>query len=183
MFSALESHKELSVSDKLLKVTYKVIDKMISKYDTKRLKMLPSKKSGVVDNAAGRMPAKKPVKNGIAIFSISAEGKISRSPEQVIVRNNFCRLENIDIFGNTCVITDLVNRSLSLYKLNSDPKLINPVQTINLANAAPHGAKFSPDGRWLIISCLGLKIIDQEPRFFDWELPREDKIFVFERES
>ena len=42
-------------------------------------------------------PEIKPNKNGIAIFSINAEGKIGGNPEQTIVKK-FCRLENIDIF-------------------------------------------------------------------------------------
>ena len=48
-------------------------------------------------------------KNGIATFSINAEGKIARRPEQVIMRKDFCRLENIDVFDGTCVVTDTVN--------------------------------------------------------------------------
>jgi hypothetical protein len=122
-----------------------------------------------------------PTKNGIAIFSINAEGEIARSPERILVQKDFCRLENIDILDGTCVITDLINHSFSLYSLTQDPKFRNPVQTVNLGNAAPHGAKFSPDGGLLVISCLGLKIVNQEPQFLDWESPREDKIFVFER--
>ena len=115
------------------------------------------------------------------MFSIDASGNIARSPDQVFVRKKFCRLENIDVFEGTCVITDVSNRSLFLYDLYRDTKLKHPVQTVSLGNAAPHGAKFSPDGRLLIISCVGLKIVDQEPQFYDWESPREDKIFVFER--
>jgi hypothetical protein len=97
------------------------------------------------------------------------------------VRKNFCRLENIDIFGDTCVVTDLVNNSLSLYDLTRDSKLTNPVQTVKLGNATPHGAKFSPDGRLLVISSLGVKVVNQEAQWANWESPREDKIVVFER--
>jgi DNA-binding beta-propeller fold protein YncE len=126
------------------------------------------------------MPVKKPTKNGIAIFSIDEEGKIAESPDQIIVKKN-CRLENIDVVESTCVITDVVNNSFSLYDLTSDPKLKKPVQTVNLGNAAPHGAKFSPDGRLLVISCLGVKIANQKIHWSDWESPREDKVLVFER--
>jgi hypothetical protein len=85
------------------------------------------------------------------------------------------------MFEGTCVITDIVNRAVFLYDLTKDQKLKNPVQTINVGSAAPHGAKFSPNGKLLIISSLGLKIANQEIRFFDWESPREDKIIVCER--
>ena len=168
-----------------MKLSYKAINKLRTKIFQKgqsfnnTLMRVRSKKSVELEkpNPQDRMPTK----NGIAIFSINAEGKIARSPEQVIVQKDFCRLENIDIFDGTCVITDLINHSFSLYDLTQDPKFRNPVQTVNLGNAAPHGAKFSPDGRLLVISCLGLKIVNQEPQFLDWESPREDKIFVFER--
>jgi 6-phosphogluconolactonase (cycloisomerase 2 family) len=123
-----------------------------------------------------------PTKNGIAAFSINAKGKIARTPDQVIVRENFCRLENIHTFDDTCVITDLANHSVFLFDLLQDPKFMNPIQIINLGRAAsPHGAKFSPDGRLLITSCLGVKVVNQEPQFIEWESPREDKIFVFAR--
>jgi hypothetical protein len=127
------------------------------------------------------LPNIRPTKNGIATFSINADGKIARSPEQVIVRENYCRLENIDIFDNTCAITDLMNHSLFLYDLTQDSKFTNPVQTVDLGNATPHGAKFSPDGRLLIISCLGVKVVNQDIHWFDWASPREDKIVVLER--
>ena len=122
-----------------------------------------------------------PTKNGLATFSINAEGKIARRPEQVIVRKDFCRLENIDVFDGTCVVTDTVNHLLLLYDLTQDQNFTYPFHTVNFGNATPHGAKFSPDGRLLVISSLGRKVVNQELRFVDWESPREDKIFVFER--
>jgi DNA-binding beta-propeller fold protein YncE len=122
-----------------------------------------------------------PTKNGIATFTISEEGKIARRAENVNVWNEFCRLENIDISNGTCVVTDLVNHSLLLYDLTHDSNFTKPIKTINLGNATPHGAKFSPDGKLLIISSLGVKVANQEPQWFTWESPREDKIVVFER--
>ena len=132
-------------------------------------------------NARDILP--KPTKNGIAIFSINSEGKIARSPDRIIVKKNFCRLENIDIFDSACVITDVVNNSFFLYDLIHDPKFEKPVQTVSLGNAAPHGAKFSPDGRLLVISCLGVKIVNHKIHWDDWESPREDKVFIFDRAS
>ena len=122
-----------------------------------------------------------PTKNGIATFSINAEGKIARRPEQVIVRKDFCRLENVDVFDGTGAVTDTVNHLLLLYDLTQDQNFTSPFHTVNFGNATPHAAKFSPDGRLLVISSLGRKVINQELGFDDWESPREDKIFVFER--
>jgi len=177
--------KNLAVSAQLIKLSYKAINRLTKKILQKsysfnnKLSRVRSKKSPELEkpNSRDRIPTK----NGIAMFLINPEGKIARSPEQIVVRKDLCRLENIDILGDTCVITNLINNSFSLYNFIQDPKLRNPVQTVNLGNAAPHGARFSPDGRLLIISCVGKKIVNQELKFFEWELPREDKIFVCER--
>jgi hypothetical protein len=124
-----------------------------------------------------------PTKNGIATFSINAEGKIARRPEHVIVRKDFCRLENVDVFDGTCAVTDTVNHILLLYDLTQDQNFTSPFHTVNFGKATPHAAKFSPDGRLLVISSLGRKVVNQELWFgvVDWESPREDKIFVLER--
>ena len=122
-------------------------------------------------------------KNGIATFSINADGKIARRPEQVVMRKNVCRLENIDLFDGKCVVTDTVNHFLFLYDLDKDPNLVHPFHSVNFGNATPHGAKFSPDGALLVISSLGRTVVNQRLRFIDWESPREDKIFVLEREA
>jgi hypothetical protein len=124
-----------------------------------------------------------PTKNGIATFSINAQGKIARRPEHVMVRKDFCRLENIDIFDGTCAVTNVVNHELLLYDLTQDQNFTSPFHTVNFGKATPHAATFSPDGRFLVISSLGRKIVNQEIRFrvVDWESPREDKIFVLER--
>jgi hypothetical protein len=165
-------NKNLPALDRLMKFSCRAITSL-------RTSGVHSKKWFKLENH--NLENRKPTKNGIAIFSINAEGKINRSPEQVIVRKNFCRLENIDIFDGTCVITDVANHALFLYDMTQDPKFEKPVQTINVGNASPHGAKFSPDGRLLVISSLGLKVVKQEPRFCDWVSPREDKLLVCER--
>jgi WD40 repeat protein len=124
-----------------------------------------------------------PTKNGIAAFSINAQGKIARRPEHVMVRKDFCYLENVDIFDGTCAVTDPVNHTLQLYDLTQDQNFTSPFHTVNFGKATPHAATFSPDGRFLVVSSLGRKIVNQDLRFrvVDWESPREDKIFVLER--
>jgi WD40 repeat protein len=169
---------DLSVSAKLKKLSSKAKSAFGAKRPAGKKPAQPKKPSTSIGGQAT-----KPTKNGIAMFAISADGKIARSPERLLLRRKFCRLENINIFDQTCVVTDVSSRSLSLYDLSRDPSLRAPLQTVKLGKAAPHGAKFSPDGKLLVVSCIGLKIIDREPKFFDWESPRQDKIFVFERAS
>ena len=192
IFFTFASDQDLPVPDRLMKFSRLAINSLRRKISRKgqffinALRRAHSNKSGDRNKKSPGVENPnpqniKPTKNGIAVFSINPEGKIDRIPEQVILRKAFCRLENIDIFDRTCVITDVVNHALFLYDLSQDPRFEKPVQTINVGNAAPHGAKFSPDGQLLIISTLGLKIVNQEPQFFVWESPREDKIFVYER--
>jgi WD40 repeat protein len=177
--------EDLPVSDRLMKFSHKAINKSTNtilqrgRSFINRVRRVRRKES--VELEKPNRPSIPPTKNGIATFSINAKGKIARTPDQVIVRKNFCRLENIHTFDGTCVITDQANNSVFLFDLSRDPKFMNPIQIINLGRAAPHGAKFSPDGRLLITSCLGVKVVNQEPRWSEWESPREDKIFVFER--
>ena len=185
LFRSFASDKGLPVSAQLMKVANKAIRKLRNKIlqngraFNNRLREVRSEASAELEEP--NLQYVTPTKNGIATFSINAEGKIARRPEQVIVRKDFCRLENIDVFDGTCVVTDTVNHFLFLYDLTQDPKFERPFHTVNFGNATPHGAKFSPDGRLLVISSLGRKVVNQELRFDDWESPREDKIFVFER--
>jgi hypothetical protein len=183
VYRSFASDRHLPLSAQLMNFSYKVINKL-RKTILRRGQAFESTLSRVHSEPSAEkhdLQKIRPTKNGIATFSINAEGKIARSPEQVIVRKKFCRLENIDIFDGTCVVTDLVNHSLFLYDWTRDSEFKSPVQTVNLGNATPHGAKFSPDGRLLITSSLGVKVLYQEPQWFDWESPREDKIVVFER--
>jgi hypothetical protein len=124
----------------------------------------------------------RPTKNGIAIFPISTAGKIARCPERVIVREHFCRLENIHIHNRICAVTDTVNHLLLLYDLAKEQNFTSPIHTKHFGKATPHAAKFSPDGRMLVISSLGRRFINQHlgSGAEHWESPREDKIFVLE---
>ena len=101
----------------------------------------------------------KPNKNGIAIFSVNAKGKIDCKPEQTIVRKKFCRLENIDIFDDICAIPDTLHQVILLYDMTQDPELKYPFQTIDLGRTLPHGVRFSPDGRFLIITTFGVEVV------------------------
>jgi DNA-binding beta-propeller fold protein YncE len=181
---ALDGH--LPVQTRLMNLSNKAIRKVKNKIlqssrafnDARRISL--SERSVEIEKPNPQYVT--PTKNGLATFSISTEGKIARRPEQVIERKDFCRLENIDIFGGTCAVTDTVNHLLLLFDLTQDQNFTNPFHIVNLGNATPHGAKFSPDGSLLVISSLGRKIVNQEIIFRNiWESPREDKIFVLER--
>ena len=128
-------------------------------------------------------PEIKPNKNGIAIFSVNAKGKIDCKPEQTIVRKKFCRLENIDIFDGICAIPDTLHQVILLYDMTQDQELKYPFQTIDLGRTLPHGVRFSPDGRLLIITTFGVEVVENYIQWQSWLSPREDKVFVCERAS
>ena len=182
---SFESDRDLPVPVQLMNVSRKAIRKL-RKIILRRVQALNDTPREVRSETSAELEKPNlqdmtPTKNGIATFTISAEGKIARCAEHVNVSKDFCRLENIDVSNGTCVVTDLVNHSLLLYDLTHDSNFTKPIKTINLGKATPHGAKFSPDGKLLIISSLGVKVVNQEPQCLNWESPREDKIVVFER--
>jgi len=185
IFRSFSSDRDLPVPVQLINFTRKAIRKL-GKIILRRVQAANDTPRKVRSETSAELEKPNleymiPTKNGIATFTISEEGKIARRAESVNVWKDFCRLENIDVSNGTCVVTDLVNHSLLLYDLTHDSNFAKPIETITLGNATPHGAKFSPDGKLLIVSSLGVKVANQEPQWFTWESPREDKIVVFER--
>jgi len=181
---ALDSVKGLSISKKMVALSNKVYKKCAkNKLIEKSAFSNNGSPSSENFECAEERVIKKPAKNGIAVFSISADGKISENPQEVILRRKYCSLENIDMVEHRCVITDLVNSSFSIYDLTRDIQLRQPVQTVTLDDVAVHGAKFAPDGNLLIVSSLGKKVANQRVEWSTWTSPRQDKIFVFERAS
>jgi hypothetical protein len=67
--------------------------------------------------------------------------------------------------------------------MRQDSKLKYPFQTIDLGRALPHGVRFSPDGRLLIIATFGIEVVNERIQWGSWLSPREDKFFVCELAS
>lgn len=120
------------------------------------------------------------LKNGIAVFNINDDGELSKEPFEVLLRKEFCRLENINIVGDKVVITDTINNAVYLHDLNNDPQLENPVQTITEYSTLPHGAKFSPDMNILVVTNYGLNVMNNKIQWGSFTSPRGDNIFVYE---
>ncbi len=111
------------------------------------------------------------LKNGIAIFDIDQNGMLSEEPARVIEREVFCRLENIDIVGDTVLLADTINGRVYVHNLAQDPQLEKPVHTITEQVTLPHGVKLSPDQTMLIITGYGLKVSNQ---MIHWMTPAQD---------
>ena len=170
---SFERDEGLSLSNKLLNLSRRSIKSVRRKIASHNRNLLEFENP----------PKIKPTKNGIAIFSVNAKGKIDCKPKQTIVRKKFCRLENIDIFDSICAIPDTLHQVILLYDMTQDPELKHPFQTIDLGRTLPHGVRFSPDGRLLIITTFGVEVVKNYIHWQSWLSPREDKVFVCERAS
>jgi hypothetical protein len=105
--------------------------------------------------------AKSELKNGVAVFGVNGSGQLSARPIRILERDTFCRLENIDIVGDTVVLCDTINGRVEVHDLAQDPRLQTPLHTIAGSAVLPHGAKLSPDRTMLVVTNYGLKVEDQ----------------------
>ncbi|HEY4797888.1 MAG TPA: WD40 repeat domain-containing protein, partial [Bacteroidia bacterium] len=87
LFRALASDGDLPVPTRLMNFSRKFKNKI--RAFNYSLREVHSETS--VELEKPNPPYVTPTKNGIATFSINAEGKIARRPERVIVREHFCR--------------------------------------------------------------------------------------------
>ncbi|MEZ5571121.1 MAG: hypothetical protein R3E64_03770 [Halioglobus sp.] len=116
-----------------------------------------------------RTPESEP-KNGIAVFQVNERGELSEKPVRVLERELFCRLENIDIVGDTVILCDTINGNVYLHDLAQDPQLQTPLDTISESVVLPHGAKLSPDRSMLVVTNYGLKV---ENQIIHWMTPAQ----------
>ncbi|MBV8426166.1 MAG: hypothetical protein JOZ88_02890 [Hyphomicrobiales bacterium] len=181
LFAALASGRDLPLQTRLMQFGRKLKRKALQNGRAFNYSLIQAHSQPSVGLEKPNPEYVKPARNGIATFAIDAQGRIARHPENVMVRKEFCRLENIDVFDHICAVTDTVNHLLLLYDLTRDQNFTSPFHTANFGKATPHAATFSPDGKLLVISSLGRKVVNQELGFWDWQSPREDKIFILER--
>lgn len=120
-----------------------------------------------------------PSRNGLVKFAIDARGRFSRQPVWTKVWRTFCRLENIHVHGDRAVVTDPDAGCVRLYDLRRDPGFSQPVQEIRDPLVFPHGAKFSPDGEWLLVSDNGIPVVNHDPQWRAFVSPRQDRLLLF----
>jgi hypothetical protein len=123
-------------------------------------------------------PPPKGITNGMAVFVIDSSGQIATTPRQVVLRPEYCRLENIHIVNDTCAVADPVNNQVMLYRFNGELSL-EPFQVIDQRLSFPHDACLSPDGQTLVVSNYGLKIVGAVPQWHEYTDQRGDKLSVF----
>lgn len=133
-----------------------------------------------LSNTAGQPPLPPILKNGIAVFAIDEQGVLSKEPDKVIIRQKFCRLENINLVGDTCIIADTINNKVHLHDFQADPELEKPYLTLSENFVLPHGVKLSPNKRVLVITNFGLQVKNGFIQWKSWASPRQDKVLVYE---
>jgi hypothetical protein len=121
--------------------------------------------------------------NGIAVFRMDDEGQFTPEPDKVLLREEFCRLENISISGDTVALADTINSRVYLFDQAADPELKNPVQTITEGLCLPHATTLSPDGQTLVISSYGLQCHNQLIHWEHYSRPRTDNVVVFRTDA
>lgn len=121
------------------------------------------------------------IKNGITVLDIDNEGKISSEPTQIILQKDFCRYENVNVYGNILLLTDTINNEILFYDLHLDPNLEKPMDVLKDSLTLPHGTKLSPDRKRLIVTNYGLKTIGQQISWGNWTKKRGDNILIFEK--
>jgi hypothetical protein len=104
-------------------------------------------------------------KNGIAIFEIYTDGKISKKPIKIITFINNPRLEDIKIYKNNLALVDLVNNIIFIYKIddNLDLNLITKL-TANLNS--PHCICFYNKGKKLLVGNTYIKVVNKKAKFW-----------------
>ena len=120
--------------------------------------------------------------NGVALFDVDDQGRFSAAPRRVMLRREFCRLENVAVNDDAVAITDTVNHRVQIYDLARDPDLENPTQCITRDLSLPHGVKFSPDGRMIVVTNYGLRSYNQLVHWQHFRNPRGDKVMVYKRQ-
>lgn len=136
----------------------------------------------VLRKARGKQRKPLPIlHNGLAVFAIDTAGKLSPEPERILLRDEFCRLENVHCLGATCAVADTINGRVLLYDLASDPTLERPLEIVRKGLSLPHGVKLSPDGNTLVVSNYGVRAWRQEIIWFGWSKPRTDTVAIYKR--
>tara|TARA_B100001540_G_scaffold315905_1_gene344356 strand:+ start:4439 stop:5506 length:1068 start_codon:yes stop_codon:yes gene_type:complete len=119
------------------------------------------------------------VTNGVALFDIDSGGQIAATPRQIVLQPDYCRLENIHIVGQTCAVTDTINQRVMLFGFDGELST-QPTQVISERLSFPHDACLSPNGRCLLVSNNGLRIVNNVPHWHEFTDQRGDKVCVFE---
>jgi hypothetical protein len=122
-------------------------------------------------------------RNGIAVFGIDQQGRFTRTPLRKKVFRKYCRLENIHICGDRAVVTNADGGCVELHDLRSDRAFETPTQVLTDPLVFPHGAKLSPDGSLLLVSCNGIDIVNHKVRWKSFVSPRKDCLALFKLQS
>lgn len=118
--------------------------------------------------------------NGVVIFDVDENGVLSKTPVQTLLRSRFCRLENVSIVKDLCILADPVNNAVYIYNFDGDHFPDSPVQVIQDHLSFPHDACLSPDKKMLVVSNYGMAVVNDRPQWGKFLHPRSDKLTIYE---
>lgn len=104
-------------------------------------------------------------KNGIAIFEIYTDGKISKKPIKIITFTNNPRLEDIKIYKNKIALVDLINNIIFIYKIDENLGL-NLVTKLTANLNSPHCVCFYNEGKKLLVGNTYIKVVNKKAKFW-----------------
>lgn len=143
---------------------------------------VPRAARAVVINALSRGRFGRTSRNGIVAFGIDPEGRFTRQPIWAKVVPEFCRLENIHIHGGRAVVTNADSGRVYIYDLCKSEEFAEPSEMLSKPLVFPHGAKFSPDGKMLVVTDNGIEVVNHKVAWERYVSPRMDRLIVFSRQ-
>lgn len=120
-------------------------------------------------------------KNGVAVFTVSSAGKISREPVNVHLDSGYTRLENIDVAGDRLVLSDPMRGEVLLSRFAGNGLPDTPEEVINQNLFFPHCARLSRDGSLLLIANNGVRVENNKPQWHAFTQERTDGIAIYRR--
>jgi hypothetical protein len=121
--------------------------------------------------------------NGIALFTIGADGSVSREPAELQLESGYTRLENIHSAGQRCVVVDPMRGEVRVGRIAASG-LPDPAQEIIRERVSfPHCGRLTPDGRTLLVANNGLRVENDKPQWHQFTAQRSDGVSVFRLEA
>lgn len=117
--------------------------------------------------------------NGVALFSVSPEGSLSREPLQLHIESGYTRLENVDLCRGQCVLADPLRGEILVTRLTARGLPSDPESVISEHLSFPHCGRLAPDGKTLLVANYGLRVDRDKPQWHQFTEQRTDGVAVF----
>ncbi|MGV6827062.1 MAG: YncE family protein [bacterium] len=169
--------------------SYRLSDKFrrfsgLARTSTGRKKVLTSflkKPRKLMNYLSSGEKEKADLENGVLELCIDSNGVLDQDSLRLHNQDQFCRLENVDIVDEYCVLSDPINNRISILDINNVGSDADAIQVIEEGLSFPHDAVLSKSQEWLLVANNGLQVIDGRPQWGNYVEGRGDRIIVFKR--